>query len=274
MDKSKINLFNALFKLMQPLVKLLLRFGVSHSEFAELSKRVYVYMAESEKEFRLDERKQSVSRISVLTGLNRKEVAKQRTLIQSDQLEIISHNRAAQVVNAWLRDVDYQDHAGEPLELPLSGGSFSFTTLVKKYSGDMPVRAVLDELLRVAAVRKVEGDLLRLCSKAYIPQASNDEKLKILGTSATDLLTTLEHNIPCSLEDSRLQLTLAYDNLPKEALEEFKLMCEEHAQKTLLTLNDWLSKQDRNVTPSIKGQGRYRAGLGMYYFEETISKEG
>mgnify|MGYP000616214287 CR=1 FL=1 len=273
MDKSKITLYNALFKLMRPLVKLLLRFGISHSEFTELSKRVYVSVAESEKEFRLDERKQSVSRISVLTGLNRKEVAKQQSLLQNDQLVISSHNRAAQVVNAWLRDEVYQDQAGEPLELSLSDGLVNFTTLVKKYSGDIPTRAVLDELLRVGAIRKVEGDLLRLCSKAYIPQASDDEKLHMFGTSVTDLLNTLEHNIPCSLENSRLQLTLAYDNLPEEALAEFKTMSEEHAQQTLLTLNDWLSKQDRHISPSIKGHGRYRAGLGMYYFEETISKE-
>ena len=217
MYKSKIALFNSLFKLMRPLVKLLLRFGVSHSELTELTKRAYVAVAESEKEFRLDERKQSASRISVLTGLNRKEVAKVHALLENDQLEITSHNRAAQVVNAWLMDDDYQDQAGEPLELSLSEGDANFTTLVKKYSGDMPVRAVLDELLRVGAVKKAQGDLLKLCSKAYIPQTSDDEKLLMFGTSVTDLLNTLEHNIPCSLEDSRLQLTLAYDNLPEEA---------------------------------------------------------
>jgi nitrogen-specific signal transduction histidine kinase len=115
--------------------------------------------------------------------------------------------------------------------------------------------------------------MLSLCSRAYIPQKKDSEKLHMLGVSVTDLLNTLEHNIPRPLEGSRLQLTLAYDNLPEEALEEFKKMSEEQAQKTLLLLNDWLSKQDRTVNPSVTGHGRYRAGLGMYYFEESINKE-
>lgn len=273
MKEDKKVLFHSLFKLLRPLVKLLLRFGISHNEFVEIAKRAYVDVAEAANEFRVDERKQSISRISVLTGLNRKEVARVQSLLQNDDIEVTTHNRAAQVVNGWLRDEVYKDSNGNPLDIPMSDSSISFTSLVKQYSGDMPVRAVLDELSRVGMVKKLENDLLHLCSQAYIPQASDAEKLLLLGVSATDLLNTLEHNIPCPLENSRLQLTLAYDNLPEEVLNEFKKLSEQHAQETLLKLNDWLSKQDRNINPSIKGQGRYRAGLGIYYFEESISKE-
>jgi len=273
MDKSKKTLFNALIKLMRPLVKLLLRYGVSHSEFVEVLKRIYVSVAESEQEFRVEDRKQSVSRISVLTGLNRKEVSRIQALPSDEEFEVATHNRAAQVVNGWLRDTAYQNSLGDPIDLSLTDGSVSFSTWVKNYSGDMPVRAVLDELIRVGTVKKLDSGMLSLCSKAYIPQKSDSEKLGMLGVSVTDLLNTLEHNIPRPLEDSRLQLTLAYDNLPEEALEEFKKMSEEHAQNTLLLLNDWLSKQDRSVNPSVLGHGRYRAGLGIYYFEEPINKE-
>jgi len=273
MDKSKKTLFNALFKLMRPLVKLLLRYGVSHSEFVEVLKRIYVDVAETEQEFRVEERKQSVSRISVLTGLNRKEVSRIQALPSDEEFEVTTHNRAAQVVNGWLRDNAYQNSSGDPIDLPLGDTPVSFSTLVKTYSGDMPVRAVLDELIRVGVVKKLDSGMLSLLSSAYIPQKSDSEKLVLLGVSVADLLNTLEHNIPRPLEDSRLQLTLAYDNLPEEALEEFKKMSEEHAQKTLLLLNDWLSKQDRTVNPSVSGRGRYRAGLGMYYFEESINKE-
>jgi hypothetical protein len=273
MDKSKKTLFKALFKLMRPLVKLLLRYGVSHSEFVEVLKRIYVNVAESEPEFRLEDRKQSVSRVSVITGLNRKEVSRIQALPSDEEFEVITHNRAAQVVNGWLRDSAYQNSHGDPIDIPLSDNPISFSSLVKFYSGDMPVRAVLDELIRVGVVKKLDSGMLSLCSKAYIPQKSDSEKLGMLGVSVTDLLNTLEHNIPRPHEDSRLQLTLAYDNLPEEALKEFKTMSEEHAQKTLLLLNNWLSKQDRTVNPSVTGHGRYRAGLGMYYFEESINKE-
>ena len=266
MDKYRKILFSAVARLLRPLVRLMLRNGLSHSEFVEISKRVYVSVAETEPEFQVGNRKQSVSRISVLTGLNRKEVAKVQDLPPVGEFEVTSHNRAAQVINGWLRDTDFLVD-DEPIDLSEEGTDASFTKLVKKYSGDMTVRAVKDELLRLGAVRVLEDGRLRLCAKAYIPQNSNVQKLQMLGESTADLLSTLDHNLQNSLDESRLQLTLAYDNLPKEALEAFQKLSEEHAHNTLMVLNRWLSQQDRDVNPLAKGNQRFRAGLGIYYFE-------
>ena len=77
-DEHLHPLFAALLKLLRPLVRILLRNGVSHRTFAEIAKWGYVDVAHQE--FGLEGRKQSISRVSVLTGLSRKEVMRVRNL--------------------------------------------------------------------------------------------------------------------------------------------------------------------------------------------------
>src|SRR5699024_175288 len=92
----------AIKRLLYPLVKLLLRRKMPFGAFSDLAKQVYVDVAD--KEFSLEGRKQTVSRISVLTGLSRKEVKRVRELeLAEDATVIARYNRAARVVAGWRR---------------------------------------------------------------------------------------------------------------------------------------------------------------------------
>ena len=71
-------LIEALDRLLEPLVQILVRNGVPHAAFGEIAKRAYVRVAEREKG--IDGRKQTVSRMSVLTGLTRKEISRAELL--------------------------------------------------------------------------------------------------------------------------------------------------------------------------------------------------
>ncbi len=255
----------AISKILRPLVRILLRHGIACDEVAELLRHEYVMVAE--KEFVIEGRKQTTSRISILTGLNRKEVQRLRSLPESEEDGFAAQNRASKVVNGWLRDELFHDEQGEPMPLPLTG-KVSFSTLVKKYSGDMPVRAVLDELIRSGPVMEDDDDMISLVIGGYIPELDESKKIEILGDAAEDLLKTLSHNLQNSGEKAHLQLTLAYNNLPYEILDEFRSMSKQDALKLLQELNTWISKHDRDVNPDSVGTGRYRAGLGVYYFEE------
>jgi hypothetical protein len=70
-----------------------------------------------------------------------------------------------------------------------------------------------------------------------------------------------------------LQRKVSYDNLPQEALAPFRRMATEKAQALLETLDQHLSLQDRDNRPEIGGTGRYKAGVGIYYFEEQVKDE-
>src|SRR5512144_2025597 len=138
-------------KILQPLVRILIRHGISFGELSEVLKTVFVEVAS--RDFTLPNRKVSQSRIAILTGLTRKEVAKQEEILASGQALSIDTNlnRATRVLEGWHTDPEFTGPYGMPLELPFEsdGNGASFTTLVRKYSGDMAARAMLDELLRV-----------------------------------------------------------------------------------------------------------------------------
>ena len=225
-------------------------------------------------EFGIPGRKQTVSRVSILSGLSRKEV--QRLLGEQAQTAGTEaqerYNRAARVIAGWVRDKEFTDAAGDPLPLTQAGGGASFSLLVKRYSGDVPSRAVLDELLRVGAVERLTDDRIRLLSRAYIPRTSDLDKLDILGADVADLITTIDHNLQRSATDPRFQRKVMYDNLPKESMSEFRALSAQQAQALLEKMDEWLSQHDRDVNSSAQGTGRMRAGIGIYYFEENLEK--
>jgi hypothetical protein len=127
----------AVTNILRPLVRLLLRNGIPYRTFSDIAKRVYVDVATEE--FSIPGRKQSKSRVSILTGLSRKEVLRVRRLPATDDLGAgARYNRAARVVAGWVRDRQFRDDSGNPAELPFEGSAASFRKLVTTYSGDAP----------------------------------------------------------------------------------------------------------------------------------------
>ncbi|HEY9199438.1 MAG TPA: DUF6502 family protein [Gammaproteobacteria bacterium] len=271
-DTTSQALTIAILRVLKPLIRMLLRHGVSHRRFSELAKWVYVDVASSE--FSLETRKQSTSRVAVLTGLTRKEVSRLREQTQPDEgLQGEQYNRAARIIGAWLRDPDFRTKAGKPAVLALHDSEASFAELVRRYSGDMPVRALLDELLRVGAVGMDRQDRVKLLCRGYVPHGDTMEKLNILGTDVALLLETIDHNLADAGGVSRFQRKVAYDNLPDAALPAFRSLAGRDAQALLEKLNAWLAEHDRDTNPDVAGTGRNRAGVGIYYFEESLDEE-
>jgi hypothetical protein len=261
----------AILRLLRPLIRVLLRNGISYGAFADLAKRVFVDVAGSE--FAVPGRKKSDSRISVLTGLTRKEVARVKAIIApSDAAEDKQYNRASRVIAGWLRDRRFTSTDGSCTALPFDGEA-SFSQLVRIYSGDMTARAILDELLRVGAVEQDQYGRIRLLTAGYIPKGSDAAKLHILGSDVALLIGTIDHNLHELEEQPRFQRKVAYDNIPAEALPKLRELTQEHAQTILNEIDRHLSQQDRDINPSVQGSARKHAGIGIYYFEEDASEE-
>lgn len=266
-SKHTAVLSTATLQLLRPLVRILLRNNVSHRTFADVAKQVYVEVAKTE--FGISGKKQTVSRIAILTGLTRKEA--QRLLMPPPDSRSIpdkEYHRGSRVITGWLRNPKYGDGKGHPRPIPLEGRGASFTALVKAYSGDIPVRAVLDELLRVGAVKQLKDGRICLVSRGYIPQKDSAEKLQVLGTDTADLISTIDHNIYLKPTQPRFQRKVMYDNVPIDAAKEFRTLAAAEGQELLEKLDRWLAHRDRDVNPASKGAGRVRVGLGIYHFEE------
>lgn len=261
----------AITNLLRPLVMFLLRNGVPYQTFADIAKRAYVDLATER--FDIPGRKQSKSRVAILTGLSRREVLRVKRLPAQDDLEALDRiNRAARVIAGWVRDRRFGDESGQPTDLPFDGGNVCFLQLVKLYSGDAPARAVLDELMRVGVVERTSDGKIHLLERSYIPKAGEIDKIAMLGTDPSDLFSTIDHNI-CHPNDPFFQRKVNYDNLPSEALPELKKLAGEQSQELLERMDRWMSERDRDVNPHVPGTGRKRAVVGIYYFQEDYKGE-
>lgn len=262
--RLRLALNAAIQRLLRPLVRVLLRQSVPFSAFEEVAKQVYVDVAMND--FAIPGKKPSISRASILTGLTRKDVqarvsAPPNTTGEDSEQH---YNRAARVLSAWTRHADYQDEAGQPRALTIDG-PVGFAELVRRHSGDMPARAVLDELLRVGAVVRREDGHFEPVARAYVPQASAIEKIGILGFDVADLIETIDHNIEHGTEDPRFQRKVMYHSIDIDALPAFRKLSASQAQALLERMDRWLAARD--VEPGHEDRPHRRVGLGIYYFE-------
>lgn len=259
----------AVLKLLRPLCRLLLRHHVPFAAFEELAKHVYVQTAMQD--FGIPGKKATLSRASILTGLTRKDV--QRLVAEPEPARAAGdegYNRAARVLTGWARDAEFLDAAGAPGVLDPLDGPNSFAVLVRRYSGDMPARAVLDELLRVGAVRERDDQRLELVTNAYVPRSGETEKLGILGSDVADLITTIDHNLQHGHTDPRFQRKVMYRDYPASQLPAFRKLSAAQAQALLEKFDRWLAEHDRpdEPRPGAEPAQPMRVGVGIYYFEE------
>ena len=271
-DKQLKPLVAAVLRLLRPLARILLRNGVSFSTFSDLAKWTYIDIAA--REFGIEGRKQSTSRVSVITGLSRREVMRVRKLPRPDiTASTEKHNRAARVIAAWRRESDFLDSNGNPALLPMEGRGASFSELVRRFSGNVPPRAILDELIHVGAAERRKDGKIALLTRAYIPGNVDAHKLNILGTDVSHLIATIDHNLNPETAEPRFQRKVSFDNLPDKVLPEFREIFNEKSQTLLERADKWLARHDRDINPAVTGTGRNRAGFGIFFFEESISEE-
>ena len=257
----------ALEQLLRPLCRLLLRHSVPFTAFEDIAKRVFVEVAWND--FSLPGKKSTASRVAVLSGLTRKDIHRLLANPVVDQSETFErYNRAAKVTTGWARDAEFLDAKGRARVLDFEG-DLSFSILVKRYSGDMPPRAILDELLRVGSVERLEDGRLQIVTRGYVPQNSAVDKLGILGRDVADLIETIDHNLQNGESDPRFQRKVMYAATPYHALPAFRKLSAAQGQALLEKLDRWLAEHD--IAPVGESPERARAGLGVFYFEERLA---
>lgn len=258
----------ALAKLLRPLVRLLLKHSFPYSAFESIAKRVYVETAMAD--FALPGKKPSISRAAILTGLTRKDV--NHLLAEPSSradLSGASYNRAARVLTAWVREPRFAGRADAPRPLPLDGPD-GFGELVRLHGGDVPARAVLDELQRVGAVQVLADGRVALRQRAFVPRESMVQKLGILGTDVGELIETITHNIEHGATDARYQRKVMHVGIPIDALPAFREMSARQSQALLEGLDAWLTEHDIEHLPDsgLPPGDTARVGVGIHYFEQ------
>ena len=262
----KDHLRHALATMLKPLVRLLISQGVTHAEFAETAKEVYVETAlrHFEAKGRINK-----SRIAILTGLTRKEVKNviDRTLELGHRER--TYSRPERVLTGWYSDPAYTGPYGIPLDLPYettNQADPSFVNLVKTYSGDMAPRQMLSELVRSGSVIEVENRYKAL-RRNYEPAALSPELIGRLGEIGFRVFSTAARNIEKQKSGSGYfdRVVYADDGCTDNVIERFDQYIKMRGQELLEELDVWFATNAKLNEPKEKRKG---TGLYMVHYVE------
>ena len=293
----------ALKRILRPLVKLLLSHQITYADCARILKECYVEVAE--KEFVLAGKPQTDSRLSLLTGIHRKEVKNLRKIIDDQEPMQGATSVPAQIVAAWLSDDKFSDNTGRPyplvqydslhsaqaepellnrqpaLEVHDQGDTSnrekpgSFEQLVQSISkGNLRSAPVLEECLRLGIV--VLDDSKRVClqEEAFVENEDMVAKLDFFGRNIRDHMGACVHNLLDSVPPY-FERSVSYNHLSQSDLDVLTRLLRNEGMDFLKRVNrdaKQLQSLRKLLDESSEDMSRHRMSVGLYFFAEDKSQ--
>jgi hypothetical protein len=259
---------SALRRMLRPIVRLLLNNGITFPYLGDLLKLIYVETAE--REFGLGTRHLTDSRITLLTGVHRKDVRRLRHEGPAEVPPTSDLTLGTRIVARWLGDLSYLDPAGTPRPLPRTphkGGAESFAALVEKVSKNVRPRSVLDELVRLGVVEVDIDDRVHLVTRGFVPGKELDAKAFYFGEAMHDHLAAAVDNLGGS-KPAWLERSVYYDELSPAAVQQLTEKSETLSMQVLQEINrDGMALEASD--PPLPEQ-RMRMRLGVYFYAEPV----
>jgi hypothetical protein len=268
-DATRAAALAACRALLAPVASLLLKCGLTWREFAEVSKTVFVAVAT--REYGIKGRPTNASRVAILTGIDRKEVARQRDLLDAEAPPAPGKTTdATRVLSGWHQDPVFLDAAGRPRVLADAAPGPTFDDLCRAHGGDIPASALRKELLRVGAVVEEAGGL-RALRRFYMPVRFDGQWLQNAGTTIRDLGNSISYNLSVEApEPTRFVGRATNTRIDPAAMPAFRAFLEAEGQALLERVDAWLSANElpgaaaasRSVAPD--ASRAVRLGVGLF----------
>ena len=253
----------ALRRVLRPLVRLMIRHGITLPTIVELLKQVLVDVVE--KDLPVEGKRTTDSRVSVLTGVHRKDVKRLRDTAfeQSDVPKSVS--LGIKLVNLWITDPRWLDQAGEPLALPRVSddpAQPSFEKLADSVSNDVRARAILDELLRNGVVKLDAQDIVRLVRNGFVPSDGEEQKLLYFERSSYAHMMAAVHNLE-GKDAPYFDRVVRYTQIPAESLPALKALLEDKGMALLREVNSQAKAEKRS-----DAEEPQELTVGLYLYHE------
>jgi hypothetical protein len=259
-----------LVTLLLPIARLMLKGGLGAGDLIRAAKRAYVRAAiayVTPVGLRVN-----ASRLSVITGMTRKEVTAIVNEIKGAPTAgpgEIKEQRAFRVLRGWKLDPRFCDNKGEPARLPLRGDRRSFSALVREYGGDVTPNSVLKELERINAVTFSRSRGLRLRSTRI--RGKSTEHMMDLARLFPDFANTV------SPQHTRAGSPLFFgfrdsvvDSVDQAA--RFQRTFSNRAAVMLQSVDQWVaSLRESGRIKSTVREDKCRVGVGVYLVQRDSS---
>ena len=264
----KETLLDSFRQLLRPLVRILLRNGVSYSEYSETSKIVFVEVAG--RDFRQnDEAAMATSCIHLPVSPCPRLIVSNLSFRRRDRPSTQNLNRIGRLLGAWHQDPEFTGPYGLPLELDLDNRTNSFSALVQQYGGGIPPQEMLAELKRIRVISELPGEKVRVLTRSYIPEQSDSAVFQFMGVSLRDLAETLDLNLNDNENEGyferRVWTPLGIDARDIPAFED---LVDRKAMEFLETLDNWLTSKESDAE-KMAPQAKVKVGVGVYLFSDA-----
>lgn len=226
----------------------MLRHGLSTYDFSRIANIAFVRAATDI--LREQGKPLSFSRVSTITGLHRHVVS---DIVNSQDENAIGlaadkdyqRNRLARVLTGWFESPEYTDTDGRPRVLPVDGPAPSFASLVHAFSGDIYPKIILDELQLAGAIRVLKDGSLRAVTRRYTIGGAEPAAIEHLGSTARDLLSTLEHNIAAPPDARLYDDAVVTISLDRAAIPLFRRLLRQRGAAFLEDIQGWTSEHEK-----------------------------
>jgi len=269
-NKTQAVLAKAVIMLCRPLVRLLIEKGMTFPQFRELIKELYVDVAS--KQFSLDDKTISDSRIFVLTGVHRKDIKRLRQASEQQKPTITSSaSLSGEIIARWSSMEAFVDDKGNPRQLLKNeiNNQPGFEQLVSSVSKDVRPKVILEEWLRLNIVH-LKGDYIVLNKSAFVANKEFKEMAYYLGHHIHDHMASCVSNI-LSKEPPMLERSVYYANLTENSLTVLRNIADKKANELLLHLNKKAIKL--HDADKDKENATHRMRLGVYWHQAQTDKK-
>ena len=264
-DSARAHLIFSFRKMLRPLVKILVRAGVTFPEFRDVIKGAYVEAAVREGLGR--EGPVSRERISAHTAVPQIDVDR---FIDDPKLlappDATNAAVIAEVLHLWNTDPNYMGPYGLPLEVDFdSTAGRNLCELIYRADSTVDPNVIVDEMVETGFLVRVGRHHFKAGARSYLfSDVMTPQALEYFGRVMTDLANTLEYNMAVKNEEKRLQRSVVADGgLPDYALPEFEALVKDRVQALLLEVDDWLSQnRHRWVDKSVM----FNTGLSVFHY--------
>ena len=228
---------------------------------------------EAERSFVLPDKPLSASRISLLTGVHRKDVKRLREQDTGEADDAtLPISLAARLIADWNALPEFLDQDGHPLPLYRSGsrGRPSVRDLTETAGRDIRPRATIDEWLRQGIVEIDNENRIRLKLDAFVPEHDFDEKAQFFARNLAEHLATSVRNMSAE-HDPQLDQAVFYSGLRPESADALTKRTREIAMRGLRTLN----REARELQTADQGRtgADHRIHFGAYFHRAKNDSE-
>jgi len=262
--------------LLRPLVKAMIAHGITLPALTRMLKEIFVEVAATD--FALDSRAPTDSRISMLTGVHRKDVRTLRTADGPSAAATGSRASAlASVVGRWLADPALTDAEGRPHPLPRqSREGPSFEALAASVSSDIRPRTILDELLRQGVVSEVPGSgLLRLEAEAFVGPAEIGQQAHFFSQNVGDHIAAATENLLAQPGAAPfVERAVFYNRLTPASVAEIEGEARRLSADALARLNRLAFARQNADASDPEARERFRYGVFFYHAAEDAPPAG